>query len=95
MSTRNLPGAKGQLARKADNLNTICDQTVYKLWEPWHLITLWASMACYRDSFTFFIFMQSRSQQMMEVCSHLVFSYFTPEKKVWIVLVTGVDPRAR
>jgi hypothetical protein len=33
---------------------------------------------------------------MMEVCSHLVFSYFTPrKKKVWIVFVIAVDPRAR
>jgi hypothetical protein len=23
------------------------------MWEPWHLTTLWSSMACYRDSFTF------------------------------------------
>jgi hypothetical protein len=23
------------------------------MWEPWHLTTLWAFMACYRDSFTF------------------------------------------
>jgi hypothetical protein len=26
------------------------------MWEPWRLITLWASMACYRDSFSFFFF---------------------------------------
>jgi hypothetical protein len=28
MSTRNLPGGKGQPARKADNLATICEPTV-------------------------------------------------------------------
>jgi hypothetical protein len=28
MSTRNLPGGKGRLAREADNLTTICEQTV-------------------------------------------------------------------
>jgi hypothetical protein len=28
MSTRNLPGGKGRLARKADNLTTICEPIV-------------------------------------------------------------------
>jgi hypothetical protein len=28
ISTRNLPGGKGRLARKADNLNAICEPTV-------------------------------------------------------------------
>jgi hypothetical protein len=28
MSTRNLPGGKGRLARKADNLTAICEPTV-------------------------------------------------------------------
>jgi hypothetical protein len=31
MSTRNLPGGKGQLACKAD-LTNICEQTVWKTW---------------------------------------------------------------
>jgi hypothetical protein len=53
MSTRNLPGSKGWPACMADNLTTICELTVYKMWQPWHLITLWASTACYSDSFTF------------------------------------------
>jgi hypothetical protein len=34
MSTRNFPGGNGQPARKADNLTTICEPTVYKMWEP-------------------------------------------------------------
>jgi hypothetical protein len=46
MSTRNLPGGKGQPALKADNLTTIC--------EPRRLTALWASTACYRDSFSFY-----------------------------------------
>jgi hypothetical protein len=29
MSTRNLPRAEGQLARKVDNLTAICEQIVY------------------------------------------------------------------
>jgi hypothetical protein len=53
MSTRNLPGGKGQPARKADNLTAICETIVLKIWEPRHLIVLWASTDGYRDSFTF------------------------------------------
>jgi hypothetical protein len=48
MSTRNLPRDKERPARMADNL-TDC----LKIWEPRRLTTLWASTACYRDSFTF------------------------------------------
>jgi hypothetical protein len=51
MSTRNLPGGKGQPARKADNLTAISEPTLYKM-EPRRLTTLWASTACYKDSFT-------------------------------------------
>jgi hypothetical protein len=39
--------------RKADNLTAICEPIVQIMWEPQRLTTLWASMACYRDSFTF------------------------------------------
>jgi hypothetical protein len=58
MSTRNLPGGvKGGLAvRKADNLTAICQPIVYIMWDPRLVTTIWASTACYRDSFTFFIF---------------------------------------
>jgi hypothetical protein len=53
-STRNLPGGKGRLAAHgADNLTAICEPTVYKMWEPRRLKTLWAFTACCRDSFTF------------------------------------------
>jgi hypothetical protein len=40
MSTRNLPGSKGQPALKADNLTAICEPTVYKMWEPRRLTTI-------------------------------------------------------
>jgi hypothetical protein len=53
MSTRNLPDGKGRPARKADNLIAICEPIIQKMWEPRRLTTLWASTACYRDSFTF------------------------------------------
>jgi hypothetical protein len=51
MSTRNLTGRKGRPARGADILTAICELIVYKMWEPRLLTTLWASTACYRDSF--------------------------------------------
>jgi hypothetical protein len=52
MSTKNLPRGKGRPARKADNLTAICELIVYKMWEPCRVTNLWASTACYRDSFT-------------------------------------------
>jgi hypothetical protein len=55
MSIRNLPGRKGRPALKADNLTAICEPIVKKMSEPRSLTTLWASMACYRDGFTFFL----------------------------------------
>jgi hypothetical protein len=53
MSTRNLLGGKGQPVHKSDNLTDICEPIFWKMWELRHLTTLWASTACYRDSFTF------------------------------------------
>jgi hypothetical protein len=38
----------------ADNFTAICEPIVQKMWEPRYLTILWATMACYRDSFTFF-----------------------------------------
>jgi hypothetical protein len=65
MSTRNLPGRdKGRPTRKADNLTAICEQIVWKMWEPRRLTTLWASTACYRDSFTFY------SKGIMRLTNH-------------------------
>jgi hypothetical protein len=56
MSARNLPGGKGRPACKADNLTAICEPTVWKIWEPRCLTTVWAFTVCYRDSFTFLHF---------------------------------------
>jgi hypothetical protein len=56
MSARNLSGSKGWPVRKADNLTPPeVSQLAKKMWEPQHLKTLWANMACYRDSFIFFL----------------------------------------
>jgi hypothetical protein len=49
MSTRNFPGGKGRPG--LDKLSAISEPTIYKMWEPRRLTTLWASAACYRDSF--------------------------------------------
>jgi hypothetical protein len=55
MSIRNLPGGKGRPAREAGSLTATCEPIILKIWEPRRLTTLWASTACYRDSFTFFM----------------------------------------
>jgi hypothetical protein len=48
-----LLGGKGRPAHKADL--TICEPIIKKkMWESRRLTTLWASMACYRASFTIF-----------------------------------------
>jgi hypothetical protein len=52
LSTRNYPGGKGRPMLKADNLTAICEPIVYKMWEPRRLTALWASTACYKDSFS-------------------------------------------
>jgi hypothetical protein len=46
MSTKHLPEGKGWPARKEGNLTIICESSVYKMWEPRSLRTLWASTAC-------------------------------------------------
>jgi hypothetical protein len=51
----------------ADNLTAICDPIVYKMWEPRHLTTLWASTASYRDSFTFFTFLTCMYNTLMSI----------------------------
>jgi hypothetical protein len=51
ISARNFHGVKGRPAHKADNLIAICELTVLKMWELQRFTTLWASTACYKDSF--------------------------------------------
>jgi hypothetical protein len=55
MSTRNLPAGKGRLASKVD-LTAISEPIVLNMWERRRLTTQWTSMACQRDSFTFYLF---------------------------------------
>jgi hypothetical protein len=59
MSTRNLAGGKARSARKADSLTTICEPIVSQMWDPRHLTSLWASTACYSDSFTLLLYFTS------------------------------------
>jgi hypothetical protein len=66
MSTKNLPGGKGHLARKADNLTAICEPMSRKIWEPRRLTVLWASTAYYRDSFTFYIYVYMCMRSLMK-----------------------------
>jgi hypothetical protein len=47
---------KGRPMRNTDNLTVICGPVVKKMWEPRRLTNLWASTACYKDSFTFLPF---------------------------------------
>jgi hypothetical protein len=42
--------------RRADDLTAICEPIVRTVWDPQHLISLYTSMACYRDSLTFVFF---------------------------------------
>jgi hypothetical protein len=63
-------GGKGRPVRKADNLTAICEPIVYIMWEPRRLTTLWASMSCYRDSFTFSFSFTLQLINILTVCVH-------------------------
>jgi hypothetical protein len=52
MSARNLPADNVWPASKTDNPTTICEPTAQQTWYPRRFTNLWASTACYRDSFT-------------------------------------------
>jgi hypothetical protein len=51
MSTGYLLEVKGRPEHKSDNLTTIYERIVQKMWEPRRLKTLCAFTACYRDTF--------------------------------------------
>jgi hypothetical protein len=75
MSTRNLPGNKGQLACKADSLTTICEPIVQKIWEPRCLTTPCVSMSCYTNSHTCFIVESPFNVPRFKAFVHLIFSF--------------------
>jgi hypothetical protein len=60
-------GGEGRLARKADKFTAICEPIVLKMWEPRCLTTVWASTACYRDSFFFYTLMAGRVRNVILV----------------------------
>jgi hypothetical protein len=39
------------------DITAICEPIELKIWEPRRLTTLWDSMACYRDRFTFLFYL--------------------------------------
>jgi hypothetical protein len=43
----------------------MCEPIFYKMWDPQRFTTPWASAACYKDIFTFLLFLQI---QMITVC---------------------------
>jgi hypothetical protein len=59
MNTRSIPGGKGRPARKSDNPTAICEPIIKKMCEPRRLTNLCLFTASYRDSFTFFIFIEA------------------------------------
>jgi hypothetical protein len=77
ISTRNLPGAKGQPACKAENPTAICVPIVYETWELRRLATLWASTACYRD-ITFYLYKWSVLYQLPQSLGCNFFSMAFP-----------------
>jgi hypothetical protein len=72
---------KGRPARKADNLTAICEPTVSKMWDPQRLTTLWVSMACYTDSFTFYLYLQPPLALASDFQFH---DYFTDGRTPWM-----------
>jgi hypothetical protein len=92
MSTRNILGSKGRSARTAV-FTAICEPIVYKMWEPRRLTNLWASTACYRDSFTFiFTFNQySSTEHPVSHIDNCIFrkfnKYLIMEDAVCLILV--------
>jgi hypothetical protein len=49
MSVRNL-----RTARTSNNFAVMCEPPVYVMWGPRRITTLWASIASYRDCYTFY-----------------------------------------
>jgi hypothetical protein len=77
MSTRKSLWGKARQACKADNLTPTCELIIWIMWDPRHLTTLQASMACYKDRFTFLFFLQEHqcncdTSMMAVVCEILL-----------------------
>jgi hypothetical protein len=62
-------GNRARPVFKASKLTAICDPTAYTMWDPEHLTILWASTACYGDSFTFSYVDNVRTSQETHLCA--------------------------
>jgi hypothetical protein len=51
----NVSWSRPQPMRRAGNLTAISEPIVKTMWDPQHLTTLYASTACYGDTFTSFL----------------------------------------
>jgi hypothetical protein len=72
MITRNF-GSKGLPARNAANLPPFVSRfSIEKIWGPRRPTTLWAFMACYRDSFTFTFYVFIEELFLLEYNSEYV-----------------------
>jgi hypothetical protein len=69
--------------RKAD-LTTICEPIVYKMWEPRRLITLWASMACYRDRLV------RKADNLTTICEPIVYKMWEPRRLAYEISFLSV-----
>jgi hypothetical protein len=72
---------EGRPVREADNLTAIWETTVYyKMWEARRLTNLWASTACYSDSYNFSFLIQELAAWGHKFCM-----------RHWIILYTQHD----
>jgi hypothetical protein len=72
MSTRNIPGGKGQPACKADNLTAICEPIVQKMWKSQLLTALWASTACTGITLPLCMDLTSKEEYWTQFCMKLI-----------------------
>jgi hypothetical protein len=75
MSARNLPEGNARPALKGDYLTAICEPVVKKNVEPRCFTNLWASTACYRDSFTLVFLVSERKWKQ---CTNIYCSLRVP-----------------
>jgi hypothetical protein len=82
--TKNLLGDKGRTEREAD-LTAIFEPIIWKMWKPRRLIILWASIVCYRDSFTLFSRQKKWSVSGLLILLHaLTFNIWKPcSERLW------------
>jgi hypothetical protein len=88
-------GGKGRPARKPDNLSVIWEPTVQKMWEPRRLTTLLASTACYRENFTFLLYLPGTCRVFRSASGLGVRRSEKYAKSSGVVVVTALWERGR